>query len=181
MQNIIVTADITLKPPKLEYAPTIFKLVEQNRTYLGQWLPWVEGTQAESDTEGFLEHVIRLNHEGRQLSTVIFYKNEIVGLIGLNTIDAINRKGNIGYWLSADKQGLGIITKSCAGLVQYAFENLQLNKLVLLAAFENRKSRAVPERLGFTQEGVLRDDVKLNGVFVDIVVYGLLKEEWEKT
>lgn len=59
-------------------------------------------------------------------------------------------------------------------------EDLELRLLDIHHAEDNIKSRAIPERLDFTQEGIIRDGELLNGNFVNCVVYGILKREWEK-
>jgi ribosomal-protein-serine acetyltransferase len=63
-------------------------------------------------------------------------------------------------------------------LIDYAFNELGLNRLVISCASENKKSRAIAERLGFEQEGVLRQSDWLVDRFVDQVVYGALAGEW---
>jgi len=52
---------------------------------------------------------------------------------------------------------------------------------VIRVSVENRRSRAIPERLGFTQEGIIRHDEWLHERFTDTVIYGLLANEWENT
>lgn len=63
-------------------------------------------------------------------------------------------------------------------VVDYAFGRLGLHRVEIRCAADNHRSRAIPERLGFTQEGVLRESGYLNGRFVDMVVYGVLASEW---
>jgi ribosomal-protein-serine acetyltransferase len=89
------------------------------------------------------------------------------------------RQAEIGYWLDKDTQGKGIITRATTTLVTYAFQEYGLNKVEIHAAVGNKKSRAVPERLGFTQEGILRQTEWLNGRAHDMVVYGVLASEWK--
>jgi ribosomal-protein-serine acetyltransferase len=65
-------------------------------------------------------------------------------------------------------------------LISYGFTHYALHKIKIRCAAGNTRSRAVAERLGFTQEGVLRQSQLLNGQYIDIVLYGMLKSEWEK-
>ena len=75
---------------------------------------------------------------------------------------------------------LGIMMKVAKTLTDYAFSELQLNKVEIRAAFENMKSRAIPERLGFVNEGCIRQAEWLYDHFVDHAVYGMLAEEWNE-
>ena len=88
------------------------------------------------------------------------------------------RLAEIGYWLDQELQGRGIITRACRTLVTYAFEEYGLNKVEIHAAAGNAPSRAVAERLEFTQEGVVRQIEWLSGVPHDMIIYGKLASEW---
>ena len=70
------------------------------------------------------------------------------------------------------------MTRSCKALVNFVFDEIGLNRVEIRAAVHNWKSRAIPERLGFTQEGIIRDAEWLYDHYVDHVVYGMLKREW---
>lgn len=76
-------------------------------------------------------------------------------------------------------QGKGIITQACAALVDHAFQEMNLHRVEIRTAVENFKSRAVPERLGFKEEGIARQSAWLYDQFIDHVVYGMLAEEWK--
>ena len=89
------------------------------------------------------------------------------------------RRAEIGYWLDKDLQGRGIITRAARALTTYAITELGLNKVEIHAAAGNTASRAVPERLGFTQEGIIRQSEWLNGQAHDLVVYGMVAGEWQ--
>ncbi len=102
----------------------------------------------------------------------------MVGVIGFNEFDWRNKIGYIGYWLSKDAQGKGIMTRAARALIDYGFEILDLNRIDIRAAVDNKKSRAIPERLGFNQEGILRQTEWLYDHYVDHVVYGMLANEW---
>ncbi len=97
----------------------------------------------------------------------------------LHNLDQVNRKAEIGYWIAKEFEGKGIITAACRKLITYAFEELELNRVAICAAVGNEKSRAIPERLGFLEEGRARDGLYVNGMHHDLVYYSLLKREWE--
>lgn len=71
------------------------------------------------------------------------------------------------------------MTKCCKALIDYGFHELKLQRIEIRAIQENLRSRAIPERLGFSQEGLIRQSIKLYDKFCDSVVYGLLASEWD--
>ena len=114
------------------------------------------------------------------MTTMILYKGEIVGVGGYNTLDWTNKVVTIGYWLDKDYQGNGIMTRVAEALTDYAIMELGMNRVDIRAAVENVKSRSIPERLGFTLEGKVRQAEWLYDRHVDHAVYGMLAEDWKK-
>ena len=101
------------------------------------------------------------------------------GVAGYHGIDRVNRATAIGYWVAARHEGKGVVTATVRALVDQAFGEWGLDRVTIEAAVENRRSRAIPERLGFTQEGVLRDSQLVGGRYHDGALYALLAPEWE--
>ena len=172
--------DLILHQPQLDFANELFELVDKNRTYLEECLQWVENTKSPKDSQEFLRSARQFSFGGQQFHTIIIYKGKIAGLIGFNAIHKTHKKGEIGYWLAQDMQGKGIITKAVKRLMGYGFKYLNLNKVLIRVATQNMKSKGVPQRLGFTYEGTLREDIFHNDQFLDIEIYSLLKSEFEK-
>src|SRR6056297_430951 len=174
-----VDKDIYLKLFNPNDAVELLNLINSNRFYLREWLDWVDKTKDISDSKDFIHDSRKQFAANNGFQVGIWYKEELVGVIALHEIDWEDRQTEIGYWLGEDYQGKGIITKSCEAIIDYVFEVLELNRVEITCAEKNSKSQAVPERLGFTKEGVIRDNQWLNGRYVNHVIYGLLKEEWE--
>ena len=97
----------------------------------------------------------------------------------MNGIDKGNRKAEIGYWLGEEAQGNGIITRAVKALIDYGFEHLSLNKVFMRVATGNDKSVAIPRRLKFKEEGILRQNEWRYDHFKDDFIFGLLRSEWE--
>lgn len=174
-----VDDDIELRLFEEADATALFQLIEHSRGYLREWLPWVDYDTSIEDSRSFVKRSVQsyLDNEGFNLG--IYYQGRLAGVIGFHTVNWPNRQVEIGYWLGADSQGHGVMTRACRTMVDYAFRKLQLNRVTILCAVGNRRSRAIPERLHFTQEGVLRDGEWLYDHFVDLVVYSMLAREWE--
>jgi ribosomal-protein-serine acetyltransferase len=102
----------------------------------------------------------------------------LAGVIGYDPIDWENHSTEVGYWLGEEYQGQGLATIACRALVEHAFLELGLNRVSIACATENKKSCAIPERLGFRREGVQRQAEWLYDHFVDHVIYAALASEW---
>jgi ribosomal-protein-serine acetyltransferase len=98
-------------------------------------------------------------------------------MIGLHDIEWTNRSFLIGYWVTARAEGRGLITRACWALVNVAFEEWGMERAVILCGVGNKRSAAVPRRLGFTLEGVARHAQLLHGEFIDLQVWSLLRAE----
>ena len=160
------------------HADALFALVDSNRQYLRQWLPWLDINVAVSDTLHFIQMTQRQFADDSGFAAGIWYRDELAGVIGHNRIDWENRISWPGYWLAEGFQGKGIMTKSCRALISHAFTELNLNRIQIHCAVGNSRSRAIPERLGFQQEGIIRQAEWLYDKFVDHIVYGVLKSDW---
>ncbi|MCL1942740.1 MAG: GNAT family N-acetyltransferase [Candidatus Azobacteroides sp.] len=171
-----VSSDIQLMKIKLSDAPEIFQAIDANRTDLREWLSFIDDTLDREDTEDLINYI---NDIGEK-TFLIRYRQEVAGLIGFKDTDVLNRRTEIGYWLVEKFRKKGIVTQSVKSLLKYAFEELDLNRVQIKAGTENIKSRRVPERLGFSFEGIEREGEYLNGGFIDLAVYSLLKSEYFK-
>lgn len=182
MIQLIVSDEITLKQLEETDAKVIFTIIDSQREYLGRWLPFVPGTKTVLDTMAFIWCVSETPETFREQVFCIQYRNEFAGLIGLkfNPLDKEHKRTEIGYWLSEPFQKKGIVTQSARMLIDYAFDELELNRIVIKCASGNQPSRNIPERLGFSHEGTERDGERFpDGHFVDLEVYSLLKKEWK--
>lgn len=141
-------------------------------------MPWPDTVQKVNDTDDFLKLQLKRFGEGEALHLSIFYSGKIVGVLGFNTIDQVNGIGQAGYWLGETFTGKGIMSKSVRELIRLGFSNWPLQKIEIHCAVDNIKSRAIPESLGFENEGTLRRAVKVHDAYQDHIVYGLLKEEY---
>ena len=175
--DLCVDEQITLRTFTLEDADELFELADNNRTYLSAWLRWVDRVHSTDDAISFIQTALSGRAAGTRLGFGIRYNNVLVGSIEFVYIDKSNRQAAIGYWVSRNFQGRGIITRACRFLTTYAFTNLHLHRVEIRCATDNTKSRAIPERLGFIQEGVLRDAQWLRDHFVDIASYSKLASD----
>lgn len=162
----------------LSDAAELFSLIDANRAHLKAWLSWLSTTQTVDDTRHFIRLATERAQKNQGFAAAIVYDAAIVGVIGLHDFRLSDRSSSIGYWLARSHQGKGLMTTSCRALIRHSFETLNLNRLTILCASENHRSRAIPKRLGLTYEGTLREAQWLYSRFVDHDVYALLKRDW---
>jgi len=176
--EIKIDANLSLKLLTLKDSGDLFKLVSKNKDHLKKWMPWVKTSKKVTDTENFIRMALVnfANNKGPQCGVMI--QGKLGGIVGLHPIDSVNKKTLLGYWLGREYTGYGIMTECCRTLIDYAFKEFEINKISIRAGMNNVKSKAIPERLGFSHEGILRENEWVDNRFVDHTVYSLLRSEW---
>lgn len=160
------------------HADELFEIVESNRAHLERWLPWVSNVRDVGDSRRYIVGALQQFADGNGMAVAIRHEGKLAGVINLHFVDRYSERTSIGYWLSEDFQGRGLVTRACKTLIDHAFGTLELNRVEIRCASDNAKSRAIPERLGFKEEGTLRQTERIGDGLVDHVVYGMLAEEW---
>lgn len=178
MFAVALEDDLALRLYERRDAEELYALVEANRDHLERWFPWTEGTRGPDDTRAFIEDGLRRFAAGDGFECGIVEAGRLVGTLGLHFVTRPEGVTEIGYWLDRDAQGRGLVTRSVGGLLPHLFGVMDLNRVEIRTDPANARSRAVPERLGFRQEGVLRAVGLRHGRAYDHVVYGLLRDEW---
>jgi len=180
MEHIYVDENIRLETVKLSMAPVIFATIDRDRDYLKKWLPFVCFTHQVSDTEKFIQSINNQPPGKKDDLYSIWYKGEFAGLIGFKETDWINRKTELGYWISEKMQGKGLVTQCVQKLIGYSFQKLKLNRIQIKVAVGNSKSSAIPKRLGFQLEGIERAGELHTDKYLDLEIYSLIKQDWLK-
>jgi len=112
--------------------------------------------------------------EVRKLALAIEIKGEVVGCVELKKIYK-NHKSEIGYWLSKDFWGKGIMTEVIKAIVDYAFKNFDLVRIFAYVREGNPASSRVLEKCSFKKEGTLRKAAKDKNKFIDLYLYAITK------
>ncbi len=174
-----VDKDTDLKLLEPCHAEMLFALVDANREYLRQWLPWLDENVAVSDSLDFIRATQKQLANNDGFVAGIWHRGELVGVVGHNRIGWEDRISYPGYWLGAQWQGRGIMTKACRALIDHAFAELKLNRVEIRCAVGNSRSRAIPVRLGLHEESVIRQAEWLYDKYVDHLVYSISVREWQ--
>jgi ribosomal-protein-serine acetyltransferase len=162
------------------HADELYALVINNRAHARQWLPWVDDTKSVDDTKAFIRRSLERFAKQDGFQCGIFEDGKLVGGIGHLYVNWSAKKTEVGYWLAEQAQGRGIMTRAVIAMMNHAFDVYGMNRFEIHCATGNQRSRAIPERLGFKDEGTLREAGWLYDHFVDHVVYSILAREWKK-
>lgn len=179
MVTFQIGRDITLRPFKEEDAEQIITVVKKNLGHLHTFLHWAVESYSLKSAEEFIAQATADADARKGLGFGIFEAGVLIGSIGFVNFNWISKRTEIGYWIAVDSQGKGVITQSCKLLINFAFDDLKLHRVEIHCAVENVRSRAIPEKLGFVQEGILRQSEWRHTRFYDMVIYGMLKEDWK--
>ena len=161
------------------HAAEVFSLVDRDRDYLREWLPWVDATETQEDTLSFIRSSLEQFASQKGFVAGIWSEDKFCGVIGTHKLDLLNRKGEIGYWLGRAFQGQGIMTGACRAVVTHLLNEMEINRVMIACAKDNEKSCAVARRLGFTEEGLAREAQLLHGRFHDLRRFAMLKKDWK--
>jgi ribosomal-protein-serine acetyltransferase len=173
MLRHLINPGLELRQLQPADAPALFAVIDAHRATLRVWLPWVEATRKVTDTEAYIQGTQHDFATTRAFTCGIWSAGRLVGVIGHNRIDWAQRIGFPAYWLSPEAEGRGIMTQCCRAVVDHAFGELQLGRLVMAVATDNLRSQRIPEKLGFTKVTTVRKAEWLYDRYVDHLIYSL--------
>ena len=130
-------------------AKKLFDLTEENRDYLGKWLPWVDSTTNINDSYNFINNSLNERKQGKTLGFGIKYKGNLVGHISIMHVSDQGKTPDIGYWISSQFAGLGIMTKCVTSLTYYCFNKIDVQKINISAEITNFGSNKVAQKAGY--------------------------------
>lgn len=162
-------------------APTLDESIRLSLADLNQWLPWARLDYTSSDTHAFIRDSIQAWKEERAWDYSIRSKEDTrthLGNVSFWTVSKLGKIAEIGYWVRSDETSRGICTEAVGLLLEETFNSLGYHKVVLRIAVGNDPSDRVAEKLGFTREGVLREELLIRGNWVDHSLWSLLDREY---
>jgi RimJ/RimL family protein N-acetyltransferase len=179
----LVGERVLLRPWREADAQALWEAVDSSRASLGEWLPWVPEYQTPEDALPTIRRMQSQWLTRENLVVGIFDKTsgEALGGSGLHRIDWSLRLFEIGYWLRDSAVGHGYVTEAVQLLTQFAFQDLQANRVQIRMDPRNTRSRAIPVRLHYVYEGCLRRCIPdVNGDPRDSDVFALTREDYHR-
>lgn len=178
-QTLITSDRLVLSPARKSDYQDWAKLRRDSRTHLEPWEPsWGEDALSMADWK---RRVKAWNAGWRAGRAFIFLARkietgELVGGVSLSNVRPWPAQmGSVGYWLGQEATGFGYMSEALGAVCYWAFQTLQLERVEAGCLVENSRSRAVLERLGFTEEGLARAYLEIAGKRQDHLLYGLVK------
>jgi len=179
----IETARLNLRALGPEHLDQLHEVIPKNKTHLTQTMPWAQAEPLSYDARTEVLQRMRGNFDmGLDFVLGIFDRpsDRYIGGTGLHP-----RVGpqalEIGYWIASDWQGKGLVTEAVIALASVALETMGARRLVIRCSPSNARSRAIPERLGFHLDGILREsEPSGSGELEDKMVWSLLASEYPR-
>ncbi|HEX2152534.1 MAG TPA: GNAT family protein [Acidimicrobiia bacterium] len=150
---------------------------------LNEWLPWAHMDYTRDDAVAFIRDSIQAWREEKAFDYAIRTQEQPdhhLGNISIWQTSRTGRIGEIGYWIRTDLSRRGYATEATRAMMKAGFDNLGLHKVTLRIAVGNRGSERVAEKLGFTREGLLREELLIRGNWVDHTLYSMLEGEFRR-
>ena len=190
----------TLHPADADF---LFQLIERNRARLRPWihpsaLPENIMDARKLTIEAFfnslanpmdamlkyhdyydeLDHYIPVSNAPMEMG--IWSDDSLVGEIMVSRLQDNNTTAEFGYWLDGEREGQGIIWRCVSGLMDYAIDNMGIERFIIGCAVENHRSRAVPEHLGYRLHAIIPGGEIVGDNIYDRAIYGILSAEWRE-
>lgn len=173
---VIETPRLTLSPPLLADAPALLSIFS-DPLVMKYWntAPW----QSLDDAIRFIERSRKELSDRSALTLCIRDKQsgQLAGKCMLFSFSTSSRRAEIGFGLGRDYWGKGVLNEAAEALVAYAFKVPGLRRIEAEIDPENQASASALRKLGFTQEGLLRQRWEINGIVSDSALFGLLAED----
>lgn len=203
MFHLAIDNDLHVRTLHPDDAQELFQLLEQNRPRLRPWihpsaLPETAVAARKFTIECFFnsldssldamaeyrEYYQELGHYfppvNPPMEMGIWWKGSLVGELLLSRLQDSYTAAEFGYWIAGDAEGRGIVTRCVRALMQYAIMNMGIERFVIGCAVGNRRSRAVPERLGYSLCATVPGGEVVGDFVYDRAVYEIKASNWQE-
>lgn len=203
MFYLAIDQDIQVRTLHPEDTDALFQLIERNRSRLRPWihpnaLPETISSARKLTVESFLnslpdsldeqetcqdyfqeldEYIPPLNPP---MEMGIWANERLVGQIMLGRLQENFTEAEIGYWIDGEFEGRGIVTQCVSGLMDYAIDNMGIERFIIGCAAENRCSSAIPKRLGYRLLARVPDGEIVGDFIYDRLIHEMQSNAWRE-
>jgi ribosomal-protein-serine acetyltransferase len=181
-----MTADdggrIVLRPLEESDAAALFEAIASSRPRLKRRMKWVQAIRTPDDCREFIRTSFAQSHDRTSLVQGVFEKKpqQLAGVAALTRMSVADGRAKMSLWIRQERMGMGLAVEAGRRLLKTAFLKEGLQRVYARIEPSNRAARRILQKLGFSYEGCLRREKKLNGRWVDQECWGLLKSEMKK-
>jgi ribosomal-protein-serine acetyltransferase len=168
--------DIHIRPYRASDAPAVYEAARESVAEVQPWLPWCHPGYSLDDSRSWLETQVRAFERRTAFEfAIVSADDRYLGGCGLNQIDAVNRRANLGYWVRTSAIRQGVATRAVGAIRDWAFEHTDLLRLEIVVALGNEGSQRVAAKAGAIKEGVLRNRLLLHGAIHDATINSFIR------
>ncbi|MFA5309839.1 MAG: GNAT family protein [Dehalococcoidales bacterium] len=167
---------ITLRPYRKEDSRDSFQAIKESLKEISVWLPFAHEDYTRKENLAWVKKRPADWKKGTAYEFAIFGAADgmMIGGCGLNAIDHMNRRANLGYWVRTSHTGNGVAVAATVLLAKWGFAALKLTRIEILVAVDNQRSLRVAEKAGAKREGVLRNRIVIRDRAYDAVMHSLV-------
>lgn len=170
---------LLLRPPQVEDVDAIYEAADSSRDQLSRWMPWCHAEYCRDDTWEFISSRAEAWERDVEYALLITRADDgrVLGMTGLNQLDRLQQRANLGYWVRTSETGRNVATIAARRVARWGFDVLGLERIEIVAAVGNLASQRVAEKVGAYREGILRCRLRLAEVQHDAVCYSLIPSD----
>lgn len=175
------TERFVLRPFRRRDADALYRAVADSQAELAEYLPWAARPYTRSNAVLFIRDSMRSWRETKAYDFTVRRPEEPgehLGNVSIWHLSRPSRSGEIGYWIRTGATGRGTATEAAGEALRVGFAELGMHRLILRIAVGNTSSERVAEKLGFTREGVLREEIQVGGRWMDHSLWSMLDHEY---
>lgn len=161
---------LALRTPAM--ANAVRRVAAANLDRLRLWEPWAHTFNPDGSDDDWNREQLRRYLDGTALPTVVLVDGSPAGSVSAH-IDPYTGTAQLGYWISAEQEGRGIVRRACRALISDLASD-GIARVEIRTAVNNRRSIRVAESLGFLREGTLRSALPVGSERHDVAVFGLV-------
>lgn len=167
---------VRLVPYEDRHVDPVFQAVRESIPEVSRWMWWCHSGYSLAESKTWVETSAESFRMKTSFEFVVeSHDGQVLGCCGLNALDLVNQRCNLGYWTRTSAANRGVATEAVSALVDWAFRETKLVRLEIIAAVDNSASRRVAEKSNAYAEGILRSRLLVHGQFHDAAIYSIIK------
>ncbi len=180
LRALISGPRVTLRQFRLDDADEVFEAAYSSRAEVARWLPWCHADYRREETVAYLTSQPAAWAASSEFSFAVVENatGRILGGCGINQLDWLHLRANLGYWIRTDAAGRGFASAAVLALAPAALEDLELERVEIWAAVKNLASRRVAEKCGAKLEAIARRRLRMPNHQQDAAGYAFIREDF---